>query len=141
MQYVNTNTEVVKKFADATPNEENSTESLSTVRRQSGDVSLLSYKWAEIARVSSATGEVTVFTGHKDLSHTTREHLREVLNNVDEERLVRSSATPMVARPPECVEYISNYTGDFRSANSPQDIRAMNDVRDTLSERSVPNSI
>jgi hypothetical protein len=130
--YADTNTDVVQKFADATANESNRRGSLSTHRRDSGEVELRSYGWAAIARVDSATGEVVVFDGHADLSPTTREHIRKVLQVVDDERLVRSSATPVVARPPECVKYIDNYTGGFTTPNSPQDLQAMQDVAESL---------
>jgi hypothetical protein len=126
--YENTNEETVQMFADVTAGEENRSGSLKTVRRDNGEVELRSYGWAAIARVDSATGEVVLFDGHRDLSKTTHQHISLVEEVVDDERLVRSSETPIVARAPECVKYISSYVGGFTTPNSPVDNRAMNDV-------------
>jgi hypothetical protein len=78
---------------------------------------------------------VAVYTDHMGkTSQTTDRHVERIesLAESHENRtLVRAIGQPTVARPPAMVEYIDSYTGS-RESNSPQDIEAVNDVKNQL---------
>lgn len=133
----NTTTDSLREmFLDATAGESASGGRLKTEELPNGNVGLVGYNWLLLAEIEPATGTVTVYDGHAgNVSKTTTRHINEItadVKNHETREYTRSTQTPILRNPPKSANYIGEYIGAFANPKSPQDMRAMSDVTESL---------